>query len=119
MRQSVGIPDPYGPRPVQLEGPWEKIDRGSGWNTYERLVATRDLAGSAHADVPARDRSGVLWFYQGAGHSLASRTKVGGGRQTYDRLAAPAATPPATARPDLIATDRSGHVWLYQAGRLA
>ncbi|MFK4196580.1 FG-GAP repeat domain-containing protein [Streptomyces sp. NPDC033754] len=96
------------------QGPWEQTDRGGGWNTYDRLVATGDLAGSAYADVLGRDRSGVLWLYQGTGHSLASRTNVGGGWQIYDRLAA-GSDLTGDGRPDLVATDKSGYLWLYQA----
>ncbi|MFC9596193.1 FG-GAP repeat domain-containing protein [Streptomyces sp. NPDC056944] len=102
----------------QLRSPWivdwDLTDRGAGWNVYDRLVATGDLAGSKYADLIARDHSGVLWFYQGTGPSLAKRTSVGGGWQVYDQLTA-GSDLTGDGRPDLVATDRSGVLWLYKA----
>ncbi|MFF3839377.1 FG-GAP-like repeat-containing protein [Streptomyces sp. NPDC001930] len=102
----------------QLRSPWitdwDLTDRGGGWNVYDRLVATGDLAGSKYADLVARDRTGVLWFYQGTGPSLAKRTRVGGGWQVYDQLTA-GSDLTGDGRPDLVATDRSGVLWLYKA----
>ncbi|QES06926.1 VCBS repeat-containing protein [Streptomyces venezuelae] len=93
---------------------WVPTDRGGGWNIYDRLVATGDLAGSQYADLVARDRTGVLWFYQGTGPSLARRTAVGGGWQVYDQLAA-GSDLTGDGRPDLLATDKSGGLWFYKA----
>ncbi|MFI9117522.1 hypothetical protein [Streptomyces venezuelae] len=93
---------------------WERTDRGLGWNIYDRVVATGNLAGSAHADLLGRDRNGGLWFYRGIGHSLAGRTKVGSGWQIYDKLAA-GSDLTGDGRPDLVATDKAGALWLYRA----
>ncbi|MEU7073078.1 VCBS repeat-containing protein [Streptomyces narbonensis] len=93
---------------------WKSTDRGGGWNVYDRLVATGDLAGSKYADLVARDRAGVLWLYQGTGPSLAKRTAIGGGWQVYDQLTA-GSDLTGDSRPDLVATDRSGVLWLYKA----
>ncbi|MER5739474.1 MULTISPECIES: VCBS repeat-containing protein [unclassified Streptomyces] len=90
----------------------ERTDRGTGWNVYDRLVATGDVAGSRFADVVGRDRTGVLWFYQGTGAGLARRVQVGGGWQTYDKLTA-GSDLTGDGRADLVATDRSGVLWLY------
>ncbi|MFC9342674.1 FG-GAP-like repeat-containing protein [Streptomyces sp. NPDC057020] len=102
----------------QLRSPWitdwDLTDRGAGWNVYDRLVATGDLAGSKYADLVARDRTGVLWLYLGTGPSLAKRTSVGGGWQVYDTLTA-GSDLTGDGRPDLLATDRSGTLWLYKA----
>ncbi|MFB7608390.1 FG-GAP-like repeat-containing protein [Streptomyces gardneri] len=93
---------------------WELTDRGGGWNAYDRLVATGDLAGSKYADLVARDRAGVLWLYPGTGPSLAKRIGVGGGWNAYDQLAA-GSDLTGDGRSDLVATDRSGVLWLYKA----
>ncbi|WP_329280347.1 VCBS repeat-containing protein [Streptomyces sp. NBC_00691] len=93
---------------------WVLTDRGAGWNAYDRIVATGDLAGSKHPDLVARDRAGVLWFYQGTGPSLAKRTAVGTGWQAYDQLTA-GSDLTGDGRPDLVATDRTGVLWLYRA----
>lgn len=102
----------------QLRSPWltdwDVTDRGAGWNVYDRLVATGDLAGSQYADLVARDRTGVLWLYLGTGPSLAKRTSVGGGWQVYDTLTA-GSDLTGDGRPDLVATDRTGVLWLYKA----
>ncbi|MFJ4022082.1 FG-GAP repeat domain-containing protein [Streptomyces hydrogenans] len=90
----------------------ERTDRGTGWNVYDRLVATGDIGGSRFADVVGRDRTGVLWFYQGTGTGLARRVQVGGGWQAYDKLTA-GSDLTGDGRADLVATDRSGVLWLY------
>ncbi|MEV6200207.1 VCBS repeat-containing protein [Streptomyces sp. NPDC051771] len=92
----------------------ERTDHGGGWNTYDRVVSTGDVAGSRFADVVGRDRSGVLWFYQGTGTSLARRVQVGGGWQTYDKLTA-GSDLTGDGRADLVATDKSGVLWLYRS----
>ncbi|MER7537061.1 VCBS repeat-containing protein [Streptomyces sp. NPDC097704] len=96
------------------QDPWERTDRGGGWNTYDRIVTPGNLAGSSYADLLGRDRTGVLWYYRGTGHALAPRTKVGGGWQIYDKLTA-GSDLTGDGRPDLLATDKSGVLWLYRA----
>ncbi|MFE2557206.1 hypothetical protein ACFXGT_14480 [Streptomyces sp. NPDC059352] len=62
-----------------------------------------------------RDRSGVLWLYRGTGDRtapLAGRTRIGGGWQVYDRIAA-GGDVTGDGRPDLLATDKTGVLWLY------
>ncbi|MFF8804492.1 FG-GAP repeat domain-containing protein [Streptomyces omiyaensis] len=98
----------------QLTDRSERTDLGGGWQTYDRLVATGDVAGTPFADVVGRDRAGVLWFYQGKGTSLARRTQVGGGWQTYDKLTA-GSDLTGDGRADLVAADRAGVLWLHQA----
>ncbi|MEU9855319.1 VCBS repeat-containing protein [Streptomyces sp. NPDC047974] len=92
----------------------ERTDHGGGWNTYDRVVSTGDVAGSRFADVVGRDRSGVLWFYQGTGTSLARRVQVGGGWQTYDKITA-GSDLTGDGRADLVAADKSGVLWLYRS----
>ncbi|MGV9690570.1 FG-GAP-like repeat-containing protein [Streptomyces sp. NPDC003444] len=88
---------------------------GGGWNIYDRITPTGDLAGTRDADLVARDRSGVLWFYAGKGtHKapFAPRTRIGGGWQVYDKLTG-GSDLTGDGRNDLLATDRSGVLWLY------
>ncbi|GGV07063.1 hypothetical protein GCM10010275_53970 [Streptomyces litmocidini] len=62
---------------------------GGGWGAYDQLVVAGDLTDDGRADAVARDRAGVLWLYRGTGNAaapFATRTKVGGGWNTYNRL---------------------------------
>ncbi|MDX2296827.1 MULTISPECIES: FG-GAP repeat domain-containing protein [Streptomyces] len=62
---------------------------GGGWNAYDQLAGQGDLTGDGRADIVARDRTGVLWLYKGTGDykaPFASRTRIGGGWNVYDRL---------------------------------
>ncbi|MER7946393.1 VCBS repeat-containing protein [Streptomyces sp. NPDC096079] len=86
---------------------------GPGWQVYDRIEATGNAGGSVAPDLVARDRSGVLWFYQGDGKAgFAPRVKVGGGWNAYDKIAA-GSDLNNDAKPDLLATDKSGGLWLY------
>ncbi|MFF9474708.1 FG-GAP repeat domain-containing protein [Streptomyces roseolus] len=86
---------------------------GGGWQIYDRVEATGNLAGSAHADAVARDRNGVLWLYQGNGTGgFSGRVQVGGGWQTYDRIAG-GSDLTGDGRPDLVASDKTGALYLY------
>ncbi|MDV5146248.1 VCBS repeat-containing protein [Streptomyces sp. SBC-4] len=88
---------------------------GGGWQTYDRLETAGNIAGTAASDVLARDRSGVLWLYQGTSDRdkpLSGRTRIGAGWQVYDRIAG-GSDVTGDGRPDLLATDRSGGLWLY------
>ncbi|MER8233760.1 VCBS repeat-containing protein [Streptomyces sp. NPDC094049] len=88
---------------------------GGGWQVYDRLEATGNIAGTSAPDVVARDRSGVLWLYQGTGERsrfLSGRSRIGGGWQVYDRIAA-GSDVTGDGRPDLLATDKSGVLWLH------
>ncbi|MEU3482344.1 VCBS repeat-containing protein [Streptomyces sp. NPDC033754] len=86
---------------------------GTGWNTYDRLVAPGNIAGSAYADIVARDKTGVLWLHQGAGRALAPRVRVGGGWGGYNKLTG-GSDLNGDRRPDLLATDKAGVLWLYK-----
>ncbi|MEU7033902.1 hypothetical protein ABZ958_09495, partial [Streptomyces sp. NPDC046237] len=56
---------------------------GGGWQIYDRIETTGNITGTPASDILARDRSGVLWLYQGNGNGgFAGRVKVGGGWQT-------------------------------------
>ncbi|MFE5794264.1 hypothetical protein ACFQ8C_17010, partial [Streptomyces sp. NPDC056503] len=60
---------------------------GGGWQIYDRIEATGNIAGTGFADLVARDKAGVLWLYQGDGRNgFAGRVAIGGGWQTYDQI---------------------------------
>ncbi|MFF8375170.1 FG-GAP repeat domain-containing protein [Streptomyces sp. NPDC015661] len=90
---------------------------GSGWGIYDRIEAAGNIAGSAVSDVVARDKSGVLWLYQGTGLArtpLATRVRIGAGWNTYTQLTG-GSDLTGDGRPDLVATDKAGDLWLYKA----
>ncbi|MFF9341495.1 FG-GAP repeat domain-containing protein [Streptomyces sp. NPDC014773] len=84
-----------------------------GWNVYDRIVTTGNLAGAPNSDLVARDRDGVLWLYQGTGRGLTRRVQVGGGWQAYDKITS-AADLTGDGRTDLLAADKAGVLWLYK-----
>ncbi|MFF8804490.1 FG-GAP repeat domain-containing protein [Streptomyces omiyaensis] len=88
---------------------------GGGWQIYDRIEATGNIAGSVHADIVARDKAGVLWLYQGNGRGgFTGRVQVGGGWQTYDQISG-GSDYTGDGRPDVLATDRTGALWLYRS----
>ncbi|WP_426404055.1 FG-GAP repeat domain-containing protein [Streptomyces sp. R-07] len=94
--------------------PLQKTVIGTGWDAYDQIVTPGNVAGTSHADVVARDRSGTLWLHSGTGKSAFSpRTKIGGGWQIYNRLTA-GSDLTSDGRPDLVATDKAGDLWLYK-----
>ncbi|WP_051716133.1 FG-GAP repeat domain-containing protein [Streptomyces bikiniensis] len=66
-----------------------RVRVGGGWQAYDQLVVAGDLTDDGRADAVARDRAGVLWLYKGTGAAavpFATRTRVGGGWNTYNLL---------------------------------
>ncbi|MFJ4339409.1 FG-GAP repeat domain-containing protein [Streptomyces sp. NPDC088915] len=96
---------PYGPRRV-----------GGGWQAYDRIETIGGI-GSGAADFVARDKNGVLWLYDvtGSGYSasFAARKQIGGGWNTYDRIAG-GSDLDGDGRADLVATDKDGALWFYK-----
>jgi len=89
---------------------------GGGWNMFNALADTGDLTGDGKADLVARDKSGVLWLYKGTGSAsapFATRTRIGGGWNTYTVLRGPSDLN-RDGRPDLVARDSSGVLWFYK-----
>ncbi|WP_435975571.1 hypothetical protein [Streptomyces sp. Qhu_M48] len=80
-----------------------------------RFVAGTPDASSRGA-VHARDRSGVLWRYEGTGKpetSLKPRKRVGGGWNVYNTITQLSQTT-AAGSGDLVARDKSGVLWHYK-----
>ncbi|MET9106040.1 VCBS repeat-containing protein [Streptomyces zhihengii] len=118
LRDHEGVLRRVGTQPVTAgdnlfhEGAWTV---GGGWQVYDRMESAGDVAGTPVGDVIARDRSGVLWLYEGTGidtKPFRGRTKVGGGWGIYDRLAG-GSDLTGDGRADVVATDMSGGLWLY------
>ncbi|WP_329404361.1 VCBS repeat-containing protein [Streptomyces melanogenes] len=89
---------------------------GYGWNAYTTLLGAGDVTGDRKADLVARDGSGVLWLYRGTGNAatpFATRTRIGGGWNTYTAMAAPGDLND-DYKADLVARDGSGVLWLYR-----
>ncbi|WP_314612152.1 VCBS repeat-containing protein [Streptomyces stackebrandtii] len=96
--------------------PVSEVVVGNGWDAYDRIATPGNLGGSAHADLLARDKTGVLWSYEGTGNPsvpFKTRTKVGGGWNAYNQLTA-GGDMSGDGRPDLLATDKTGVLWLYK-----
>ncbi|MFE5796644.1 FG-GAP repeat domain-containing protein [Streptomyces sp. NPDC056503] len=101
-------------RPEQLQAGADKALIGGGWQVYDRIETVGNVAGSRVGDIVARDKTGVLWLYQGNGlGGFAGRIRIGGGWQTYEQLAG-GSDLTGDGRPDLLATDRTGTLWLYR-----
>ncbi|MFE0649271.1 FG-GAP repeat domain-containing protein [Streptomyces sp. NPDC059534] len=120
VRDSTGRLVGYDARQTLYEtGHWgtpskrERVDYGTGWNTYDRVTAAGNAGGSPHADLLTRDRTGVLWLHQGTGKGFSPRTRIGAGWQIYDKLTA-GSDVNGDNRPDLLATDKTGVMWLYK-----
>ncbi|MEU2507701.1 VCBS repeat-containing protein [Streptomyces sp. NPDC007863] len=117
-RDPQGVLWRYGTRPAATGGSLTGTGGsrvGGGWQTYDRLVSVGNAAGSSAPDSIARDRSGMLWLYQGTGNRnapLAPRTQIGGGWQTYDRITG-GGDVTGDRRPDVLALDKTGVLWLH------
>lgn len=89
---------------------------GPGWQAYDRYAAAGNLGGTPYADIVTRDKTGVLWVYDGTGSQtapFAPRRKVGSGWQIYDKITA-GSDLDRDGRPDLLAADKTGVLWLYK-----
>ena len=58
---------------------WPRVRVGGGWNVMKDLVALGDVNGGGGADLLARDSTGALWVYPGAGNGkLDTRSPASG-----------------------------------------
>ncbi|MEU9855325.1 VCBS repeat-containing protein [Streptomyces sp. NPDC047974] len=90
----------------------------TGWGTYNKIEVVGDAVGAGFsADVVARDTAGVLWLHESDGKGgFHPRTRVGGGWQTYDKLAG-GSDLTGDGSPDLVAIDTAGRLFLYEGTR--
>ncbi|HEY9331129.1 MAG TPA: VCBS repeat-containing protein [Streptomyces sp.] len=92
-----------------------RIRIGGGWNAYNVIIGAGDFTGDGRADVVARDSAGVLKMYRGSGDAyrpFLSPTPVGGGWNTYTKLATPGDLT-GDGKADLLGVDRNGSLYLY------
>lgn len=94
---------------------------GAGWNAYTAITPLISPTAGATGDLVARDKDGVLWYYQHSG-KLAQpwkpRVKVGAGWNIYDKIVGAGGTLAdlANGKPgDLVARDSAGILWRYAA----
>ncbi|MFH8578638.1 hypothetical protein [Streptomyces zaomyceticus] len=102
--EGTGLPD----KPLKAR---ERI--GGGWNAYTSITPLGNRTASGEGDLVARDKAGVLWFYQGSGNPDAPfkpRVRVGGGWNTYTAI--------GNLGSRLIARDKAGVLWDYSQKRL-
>ncbi|MFC9395077.1 hypothetical protein ACFTWS_18225 [Streptomyces sp. NPDC057027] len=81
---------------------------GGGWNAYTAIVPVGPVTADGQGDLVARDKGGVLWYYQGSGNPDAPfkpRVRVGGGWNVYTAI--------ATNGYGLVARDKDGVLWNY------
>jgi len=66
-----------------------RIQVASGWESMTAIVGIGDFNGDGHADILARDTSGVLWLYPGTGTgTLSARISLSSGWGPYTLAAA-------------------------------
>lgn len=66
-----------------------RLKVGSGWNQFNKLVATGDVDEDGHSDLLTRDPRGNLWLYKGTGKATAPfrpHVKIGTGFNQYRDL---------------------------------
>ncbi|MFH9727288.1 hypothetical protein ACH4M4_30605 [Streptomyces sp. NPDC017254] len=83
---------------------------GGGWNAYTAVVPVRSTDAAGRGSLVARDRNGVLWYYEGTGdpdRPFAPARRVGGGWNTYTALT-------GFDHGGLVARDRDGVLWSYE-----
>ncbi|TXS48199.1 FG-GAP-like repeat-containing protein [Streptomyces sp. t39] len=85
----------------------------SGWQQFNSIEATGNIAGTVAGDLVARDTAGVLWLYQGRGDgTFAARVRIGSGWNTYQHLVG-IGDADRDGRPDLFAYGPDG-TYLYK-----
>ncbi|WP_228974514.1 FG-GAP-like repeat-containing protein [Streptomyces sp. DH12] len=94
---------------------------GSGWQVYNALTGGVDVTRDGHADLYARDTSGVLWLYRGTGDAArpyAPRSKVATGWGGYTAIIAPGEGS-AVGKGALLVRDKDGRLWWFRGTGVA
>ncbi|MCA1218300.1 FG-GAP repeat domain-containing protein [Streptomyces sp. 8L] len=89
---------------------------GSGWNTYNKVVAVGDINGDGRGDLLARTHTGDLYLYTGTGNTsnpFAAKVKVGTGFGVYDQLVG-GGDITGTGYESLVGRDLNGDLWYYR-----
>lgn len=93
---------------------------GPGWQIYTSITPIFENSVDGRGDLVARDKAGVLWYYQGSGNAaqpFLRRVRVGSGWNIYTTLmGGPWSQKPGTSRlrHTLIGRDKAGKLWLYE-----
>lgn len=91
------------------------IKVGGGWDAYNKLVGAGDYNGDGRTDLLARSKSGYLYLYPGTGVAskpFKARVTIGGGWNTYKKLAAPGDIN-GDGKADLVGVDAKGDLYRY------
>ncbi|MEU0131756.1 FG-GAP-like repeat-containing protein [Streptomyces sp. NPDC006289] len=90
-----------------------RVQIGTGWNIYDRIVGVGDLTGDGRPDLLALDGDGGLFRYSGPGFAGGSKVQIGSG---WNGMAGLSAVGDLTGDdvPDMVAVARStGNVYRY------
>ncbi|MDX3096140.1 VCBS repeat-containing protein [Streptomyces sp. ME01-24h] len=94
-----------------------RIKIGKGWGVYNKLLGAGDYTGDGLTDLLARTTGGTLYLYAGTGNASApfkSRVVIGGGWNTYNKLAAPGDIN-GDGKGDIVGVNSAGDLYLYTA----
>ncbi|MFJ1582303.1 FG-GAP-like repeat-containing protein [Streptomyces sp. NPDC088197] len=90
---------------------------GGGWNTYNLLIGSQHSESVGYGrQLLARDKSGVLWAYDGDGKGhFGPRVKIGSGWNIYNSIVGVGEIRPVRGAylTGLVARDAAGDLWRY------
>ncbi len=92
-----------------------RVKLGGGWNAYNSIVGAGDIDGDGRADIVGRASNGHLYFYKGTGTAATpfkTRVDLGGGWNTYTKLAAPGDLD-GDGRADIVGVTSAGQLYRY------